>query len=84
MSYITGKLIKTLREKQNMTQKQLAELLNISDKTISKWENEITMPDIMLLPVIAGYFDITVDVLTVDYISLDCRESYQCISKCSK
>ena len=36
--YITGATIKMLREKQRMTQSQLAEKLCVSDKTISKWE----------------------------------------------
>ncbi len=46
-----------------MTQEQLAETLGVSSQTISKWENQVTMPDIMLLPVIAGCFDITIDEL---------------------
>ena len=36
--YITGPTIKSLREKQGLTQAQLAEILCISDKTVSKWE----------------------------------------------
>ncbi|MBE6954141.1 MAG: helix-turn-helix transcriptional regulator, partial [Ruminococcaceae bacterium] len=56
-----GKNIADLRKNSGITQEQLAETLGVSSQTISKWENEITMPDIMLLPVIAGYFDITVD-----------------------
>lgn len=42
MNYITGITIKTLREKQNMTQLQLAEKLCVSDKTISKWETGVS------------------------------------------
>lgn len=38
MSYVTGKTIKELREKRKLTQKELAENINVSDKTISKWE----------------------------------------------
>ena len=38
MSYVTGKTIRELREKRKFTQKELAEKLNLSDKTISKWE----------------------------------------------
>ena len=37
-NYITGTAIRTLREKNKMTQQQLAEKLCVSDKTISKWE----------------------------------------------
>ena len=38
MSYVTGKAIKTLREKRKLTQKELAEKISVSDKTVSKWE----------------------------------------------
>lgn len=58
-----GKNIAELRKNSGMTQEQLADTLGVSSQTISKWENEVTMPDIMLLPVIAGCFDITVDEL---------------------
>ena len=58
-----GKNIADLRKSAGMTQEQLAETLGVSPQTISKWENEVTMPDIMLLPVIAGCFDITIDEL---------------------
>ena len=58
-----GKNIADLRKSNRMTQEQLAETLGVSSQAVSKWENEVTMPDIMLLPVIAGCFDITVDEL---------------------
>ena len=38
--YVTGAVIKELREKNNVTQLQLADKLGVSDKTISKWETE--------------------------------------------
>ncbi len=37
-NYVTGAVIRTLREKQHLTQAQLAERISVSDKTISKWE----------------------------------------------
>ena len=37
-AYVTGQTIKMLREKKNMTQAKLAEMLSVSDKAISKWE----------------------------------------------
>ena len=58
-----GKFILTLRKEKNLTQKDLANILNVSDKTISRWECEETMPDLSLIPEIANYFDITVDEL---------------------
>ena len=45
-----GSLIYELRKDKNMTQKQIADLMNISDKTISKWERGLGCPDISLLP----------------------------------
>lgn len=42
--------LKKLRQRQGMTQKELAEKLQLSFQTISKWENGITMPDIVYLP----------------------------------
>ena len=60
MSYITGTLIKELREKQNMTQKQLAEKLNVSDKTISKWENNRGLPDISIIDSLAKTLGVSV------------------------
>lgn len=48
-NYVTGNTIKTLREKRGYTQKQLAEQLSLSDKTISKWETQKGLPDISLI-----------------------------------
>ena len=45
-----GKLISTLRKEKDMTQKQVADLMNISDKAISKWERGLGCPDVSLLP----------------------------------
>ena len=41
MSYIIGKTIKQLRECKDMTQKELARKISVSDKTISKWETSV-------------------------------------------
>lgn len=49
MGYVTGKTVKELREKKKLTQKQLADILQISDKTISKWETDRGLPDIGLI-----------------------------------
>ena len=49
MPYICGKIIRELRESKNLTQKQLGEIISVSDKTISKWETEKGLPDITLL-----------------------------------
>lgn len=52
-SYVTGSVIKKLREEKNMTQAELAAMLNISDKTVSKWETGKGYPDITLLEPLA-------------------------------
>ena len=59
----TGKLIAELRKKQGLTQQQLADKLNLSNKTISKWESGSGSPDISNLPVLADALGISVDEL---------------------
>ncbi len=61
--YVTGAVIKSLREKNHMTQLQLAEKLAVTDKTVSKWENGKGYPDITLLEPIAEVFRISVTEL---------------------
>ncbi len=61
--YITGTAIKELREQKNMTQLQLAEILGVSDKTVSKWETAKGYPDITLLEPIADAFGVSVPEL---------------------
>ena len=58
--YVTGTMIRELREKKHLTQAELAEKLFVSDKTVSKWENGKGYPDVSLLESIAGVFDISV------------------------
>ena len=58
-----GENIANLRRANGMTQEQLAEIIGVSAQSVSKWETSTTMPDIMLLPVIADIFGVTVDVL---------------------
>lgn len=58
-----GSLIAALRKANGMTQKELAERLNVSDKTISRWERDDGAPDLSAIPVIAEIFDITCDEL---------------------
>lgn len=58
--YITGAVIKQLREKAHITQAELAEKLHVSDKTVSKWENAKGYPDISLLDPIAKTFGISI------------------------
>lgn len=53
MSYVTGNTIRTLREKNGITQKELAEIISVSDKTISKWETNKGLPDIGIIEELA-------------------------------
>jgi len=61
--YVTGAVIKELREKNHFTQAELAEKLCVSDKTVSKWETGKGYPDISLLEPIATVFGISVTEL---------------------
>ena len=61
--YVTGTVIRELREKSRMTQARLAEQLGVSDKTVSKWETGKGYPDITLLEPIAEVFKISVTEL---------------------
>ena len=61
--YVTGAVIKELREKKHLTQAELADKLNVSDKTISKWETAKGYPDITLLEPIAKVFGVSVTEL---------------------
>ena len=58
-----GSLILTLRKEKNLTQKNLADLLNISDKTISKWERGLGCPDVSLLPSLSDILGTNIEKL---------------------
>ena len=58
-----GQRFLKLRKARNLTQEDIAKKLNISAQAVSKWENDISSPDIALLPEIASIFNITVDEL---------------------
>ncbi len=56
-----GQFIAALRRANGMTQRELAERLNVSDKAVSRWERDESAPDLMLIPVIAEIFGVTSD-----------------------
>lgn len=58
-----GSFLAALRKANGLTQKQLAEKLNVSDKAVSRWERDECAPDLSLIPVIAEIFGITSDEL---------------------
>lgn len=63
MGKTIGNIIRELRCSRNLTQEQLAENLNITAQAISKWENNIGMPDISQVVPIAHFFGVSTDVL---------------------
>ena len=56
-----GQFIAALRKANGMTQRELAEQLNVSDKAVSRWERDESAPDLSLIPVIAEIFGVTSD-----------------------
>lgn len=58
-----GEIVSTLRREKGMTQKELAERLNITDKAVSKWERNIAYPDTQTIPKLAAILDISVEDL---------------------
>ena len=58
-----GKFIQETRKEKNITQSELAEKLNITDRAISKWENGICMPDVGTIPEICKILNITINDL---------------------
>lgn len=61
-----GQNISTNRKEKCITQEQLAEICNVSPQAVSKWENDVSYPDITLLKTIARTFGISVDKLLDD------------------
>jgi len=63
MDQTLGKRIMHHRKRLNLTQDQLAEKLGITPQAVSKWENDLSCPDITMLPKLAAIFGITTDQL---------------------
>lgn len=66
MAITLGKKISELRREKGITQDEMSEKLGVSPQAVSKWENDISCPDIMLLPKIAEMLGVTVDELLSD------------------
>ena len=58
-----GEIVSTLRREKGMTQKELANKLNITDKAVSKWERDVAYPDTQTIPKLAEILDISVEDL---------------------
>ena len=83
MTLSIGNKIKTLRRQRGITQEQLAESIGISFQAVSKWENDIALPDITPAPALASFFGVTMDELfnynlreTAEKIEAVCDEAY--------
>ncbi len=63
MEITLGKRIATLRKEKGIKQEELAQMLDISAQAVSKWENDLTCPDINALPKLAQILGVTVDEL---------------------
>ena len=58
-----GSRINEYRRQRNITQEQLADAMGVSSQAVSKWENDISCPDISVMPQLADYFNVTLDRL---------------------
>ena len=58
-----GMMISTLRKEKGMTQLELAEKMGVTDKAVSKWERDLSFPDISSIPKLAEIFEVSVDEL---------------------
>ena len=58
-----GEIISTLRREKGMTQKELAELLSITDKAVSKWERDLSCPDVQIIPKVSEILGVSVEEL---------------------
>lgn len=54
-------MIAAMRKEQGMTQLELAEKMGVTDKAVSKWERDLSFPDVNSIPRLAEIFDVTVD-----------------------
>ncbi len=63
MEQSLGKKLSALRREHGFTQDTVAERLGVSPQAVSKWENDSSCPDVMLLPKIAQLYDTTIDTL---------------------
>lgn len=63
MTFTIGNRISHLRKEKGITQEDMAEKLGVTPQAVSKWENDISYPDILLLPKIAHMLEVTVDEL---------------------
>ncbi|WP_434296546.1 helix-turn-helix domain-containing protein [Clostridium sporogenes] len=81
---LIGEVIYRLRKEKAITQEQLANFIGVSTAAVSKWESGTSYPDITLLPVIAIFFNVTIDTLLNFKIELSDEEVMALFSECEK
>lgn len=81
---LIGEVIYRLRKKKTITQEQLANFIGVSTAAVSKWESGTSYPDITLLPVIAIFFNVTIDTLLNFKIQLSDEEVMKIFAECEK
>ena len=83
-NYITGKIIKELREKEQLTQLELADIIGVSDKAISKWETGKGLPDITLIEPLSKALKVSIiELMNGEYIINQNKSSNMLKSKFS-
>lgn len=70
MTIKLGEKIKNLRKEKGISQERLAQVLGVSFQSVSKWETGATMPDIILIPMLASFFGVSIDEL-FDYNTME-------------
>ncbi len=75
-----GSKIRELRKKKGITQEALAAVLTVTPQAVSKWESGVTYPDMAMIPAIARYFEVSLDVL-FDYDVNEIKASIKKIQK---
>ena len=63
MKKTLGMMISSLRKEKGMTQLELAEKMGVTDKAVSKWERDLSYPDLNSIPKLAEIFDVSVEDL---------------------
>ena len=67
-----GQFLAALRKERNLTQEQLGEILGVTNKTVSRWENGNYLPPVEMLQQISGFFGITInEILSAERLSED-------------
>lgn len=77
-----GEVIFKLRKEKGVTQDQLAKFIGVSTAAVSKWESRISYPDITLLPILATFFNVSIDRLLNFKIELSDEEVMKIFKEC--